>query len=69
MPSSVEVNMAQAAFATQHCFGNINSPEIDAVLQREFGKVRIGITGFNTHHIDYNQMLFDILMGRRPRAA
>jgi hypothetical protein len=68
-PTSREVNMAQAAFATQHCFGNINSPEIDAVLQQDFGKVRLGITGFNTHHIDYNQVLFDTLMGRRPRAA
>lgn len=68
-PSVTEVNMAQAVFATKHCFGNINSPEIDAVLQPQFGTVRLGITGFNTHHIDYNQVLFDILMGRRPRAA
>lgn len=68
-PSVVEVNMAEAAFATKHCFGNINNSEIDAVLQPEFGKVRLGITGFNTHHIDHNQVLFDILMGRRPRAA
>jgi uncharacterized protein DUF4238 len=68
-PSPIEVNMAQAAFATKHCFGNINSPEIDGVLQREFSKVRLGITGFNTNHIDYSQVLFDILMGRRPRAA
>jgi hypothetical protein len=68
-PSVTEVNMAQAAFATQHCFGNINSPEIDAVLQPQFGTVRIGITGFSTHHIDSNQVLFDILMGRRRRAA
>jgi uncharacterized protein DUF4238 len=68
-PSSSEVNMAQAAFATQHCCGNLNSPEIDAVLQQGFGKVRLGITGFNTNHIDYSQVLFDILMGRRPWAA
>jgi len=68
-PTSKEVNMAQAAFATQHCFGNINSSEIDAVLQQEFAKVRLGTTGFSTNHIDYGQVLFDILMGRRPRAA
>jgi len=67
-PSVTEVNMAQAAFATQ-CFGNINSPEIDAVLQPQFGTVRLGITGFNTHHIDHTQVLFEILMGRRSRAA
>jgi hypothetical protein len=68
-PNSTEVNMAQAAFATQHCFGNVNSPDIDAVLQPEFGRVRLGVTGFNTNHIDYGQVLFDLLMGRRPRAA
>jgi hypothetical protein len=68
-PSVTKVNMAQAAFATKHCFGNINSPEIDAVLQSQFGTVRLGITGFNTRHIDHNQVLFDILMGRRPRVA
>jgi hypothetical protein len=61
--------MGQAACATKYCFGNIMSQEIDAVLQPEFGKMRMGITGFNTHHIDHNQALFDILMGRRPRAA
>jgi len=63
------VNMGQAAFATKHCFGNINSPAIDATLQLELGKMRMGITGFNTHHIDHNRALFDILMGRKPKAA
>jgi hypothetical protein len=68
-PSPVEVNMAQAAFATKHCFGSINSPETDAILQPQFGTIRLGDTGFNTRHIDHNQVLFDILMGQRPRAA
>ena len=61
--------MGQAACATKYCFGNIKSQEIDAVLQPEFGNMRMGMTGFNTHHIDHTQALFDILMGRRPRAA
>ena len=61
--------MMQAAFATRYCFGNINSPEIDVTLQPEFGKMRMGITGFNTRHIDHNQVLFDILMDRQPRRA
>jgi hypothetical protein len=61
--------MGQAACSTKYCFSNIKSQEIDAVLQPEFGKMRMGITGFNTHHIDYNQALCDILMGRRPQAA
>jgi hypothetical protein len=65
-PSTLEVNMAQAAFATEHCFTNICSPEIDAVLQPQFGKVRLGVEGFSLNHIDSNRVLFDILMGRRP---
>lgn len=68
-PHPTEVNPGQAAYATKYCYGNVNSPEIDAMLQPEFGKMRMGITGFNTHHIDRNQALFDILMGRRPKAA
>jgi hypothetical protein len=65
-PSSMELNVAQAAFATQHCFANINSPEIDAVLQEHFGRVRFGITGFNIDHIDQDHLLFEIMMGRIP---
>jgi hypothetical protein len=66
--SRPEVNMAQAAFATEHCFTNVCSPEIDATLQPQFGKVRLGIEGFSLRHIDYNKVLFDILMGRHPNA-
>jgi hypothetical protein len=68
-PAPAEVNMGQAACATKYCFGNINSPKIDALLQSEFGKMRMGITGFTTRHIDAEQALFDILVGRRPKAA
>ena len=68
-PSPAEVNIGQAACATKYCFGNVNSPEINTVVQPEFGKMRMGVTGFNTNHIDLNQVLFDILMGRRRRAA
>jgi hypothetical protein len=68
-PSPIEVNMAQAAFARDYCFANVNSPEIDAILQAHFGTVRMGVTGFNVHHIDASQILFDILKGRCPNAA
>ena len=68
-PAPEEVNMAQAAFATEHCFTNVCSPEIDATLQPQFGKVRLGIEGFSLRHVDYNKVLFDILLGRRPHVA
>jgi Protein of unknown function (DUF4238) len=68
-PHPTEVNMGQAAYAAKYCYGNINGPEIDATLQPEFGKMKMGVTGFNTHHIDAGQVLFNILMGRHPKAT
>jgi hypothetical protein len=68
-PATEEVNMAQAMFATDHCFTNISNPDLDAGLQSHFGKMRIGIEGFSVRHIDYKKLLFDILMGRLPMAA
>jgi hypothetical protein len=67
LPTPVEVNMAQASFATEHCFANVCSPELDATLQTYFGKMRMGIDGFNLNHIDAIQLLFDIM--RQGRAA
>jgi hypothetical protein len=61
--------MGQAAYATNYCYGNINDREIDAKLQPEFGRMKMGVTGFNTHHINAGQILFDVLMGRNPRAS
>jgi hypothetical protein len=65
MPATDEVNMAQATFATEHCFTSICSQELDAQLQPHFGKMRFGFEGFSVRHIDYDEMLFDILMGER----
>jgi hypothetical protein len=65
----VEVNMAQAALATDHCFMNVFSAETDAILQRHFGTIRVGIEGFSVRHVDYKKMMFDILMGRHPQTA
>jgi hypothetical protein len=65
-PSVVEVNMAQAALATEHCFTSVGSAEIDAIMQRHLGTIRIGIEGFSVRHIDYKGLMFDILMGRHP---
>jgi hypothetical protein len=66
-PTSMEVNMAQAAFATHHCFTNVCSQETDQILQCHFGVIRLGIDGFSVKHIDYKKALFEILMGRRPQ--
>jgi len=68
-PSTEEVNRAQAAFATQHCFTNMCSNEIDTALQPHFGTARLGIDGFRIDHIDLKQKLFDILMNQPPYAG
>lgn len=69
MPATDEVNMAQAMFATEHCFTNIGTRELDAKLQPHFGKTRIGIEGFSGRHIDYRKLMFDILMNQGQPVA
>jgi hypothetical protein len=64
MPATAEVNMAQAAFATEYCFTNVLSQEIDGILQQHFGTIPLGIDGFSVRHVDYKRVMFDILMGR-----
>jgi hypothetical protein len=66
MPTTDDVNMAQAAFATQHCFTNLQSAEIDALLQPHFGTAQIGENVFSLRHVDHKEKLFDILMRQPP---
>ncbi len=61
-PSTQEVNMAQAAFATAHCFTNTRSDTLNALLQPKFGRAEIGVTAFNIAHRDYSNTMFQILM-------
>lgn len=62
-PSVAEVNTAQAAFATRHCFSNVNSPVIDALLQPSFGNAEIGVRSFTIWHRNFEQSLYSTLMG------
>jgi hypothetical protein len=65
-PSPDEVNRAQAAFATQHCFSNVHSGVTDGVLQPFFGTMRIGIDGFRQDYLDPTEQLFSFLMHQAP---
>ena len=65
-PSTDEVNRAQAAFATQHCFTNLRSMDIDATLQPYFRNSPPRNRRFRLDHIDRTQQLFDILMNQPP---
>jgi Protein of unknown function (DUF4238) len=64
-PTAEEVNMAQAAFATEHCFANVCDANIDATSQPRFGMCRLGIEGFALRNFDYKQIFFDILIRQR----
>jgi hypothetical protein len=66
LPTTDDVNIAQAVFATEHCFTSIHSQEIAAMLQPHFSKVRLGIEGFSLAHTDPTKQLFQILINQPP---
>jgi hypothetical protein len=61
-PTTREVNYAQAAFAGRFCFANIQSDEIDAIMQRNYGKAKLGETAFTVWHRNYESSVYDLLM-------
>jgi hypothetical protein len=65
-PSVEDINAAQSAFATRYCFTNINSQEIDRILQGSFGKAEIGTRSFTLWHRNYTDTYYELLLkGRR----
>jgi hypothetical protein len=64
VPTTQEVNRAQASFATQHCFTNLCSDRLDSTLQPCFGRVRLGINAFSLRHRDFSDTMFNLLMNR-----
>ena len=64
-PHVAEINMAEASFATQHCFTNINSAKLDQVLQSQFSKTRLGVNAFTLNHKDVSNTMFEFLMNQR----
>ena len=63
-PAPMEVNVAQAQFATEFCFANLCSEAINVALQPRFGHSRIGITAFSVRHRDFSNTMFEIIMNR-----
>jgi hypothetical protein len=68
-PTVREINEAQAAFATQYCFSNIKSDELDVVLQPKFGTLRMGVNGFNIVGFNVNRNMFECLVNASGNAA
>jgi hypothetical protein len=63
-PVTLEVNMAEASFATQHCFTSICNSKLDETLQVHFGKTRLGVNAFTLRHRDLTDTMYDILMNQ-----
>jgi hypothetical protein len=61
-PSISEVNMAQAALATKHCYAWKTDPAIDADLRPMFGKARIGFNAYSVRHRNYSEAMFELMM-------
>ena len=51
-PEPMEINAAQASFATHACYTNIQSQSLDGVLQANFGRSVIGVTAFSLFRRD-----------------
>jgi hypothetical protein len=68
LPSTQEVNQAQAAYATSACFSNKESSEIDAIVQRNISTLVMGENIFTVWHMPYDNLVIDILMniGKKP---
>jgi hypothetical protein len=61
-PTTREVNIAQTAFAGRFCFTNIQSDEIDLLMQQNFGRARLGVTAFTVWHRNYDNTVYEVLM-------
>lgn len=70
MPAVSEVNEAQAVFASEYCYGHMNSQAINDLIQPRIGRRRIGVHLFSVRHRDYTNTMFELLMsgGSRFRA-
>jgi hypothetical protein len=63
-PTTREVNAAQAAFSTNHCFTNIRSSDLDGAIQPHFGRAVLGVNAFSIRHRNYANTMFEILMNK-----
>jgi Protein of unknown function (DUF4238) len=63
-PTATEINVAQASFAHNACFANQNSDAVDDIVQEHISTVRLGQNAFTVFHKNYENAIYDILMGR-----
>jgi|HubBroStandDraft_6_1064221.scaffolds.fasta_scaffold335421_1 hypothetical protein len=61
-PKVLEINGAQAAYASEACFANQNRQQIDDIVQKCAGQVQMGRNAFTLRHRNYNNLVYDLLM-------
>lgn len=61
-PSVLEINTAQAAFATCYCYSHIQSNFIDQIVKENLGAAELGVKGFTVWHRNYATAIYDIMM-------
>lgn len=66
-PTVLEVNTAQASFASDFCFSHKRDDVLDGVLQPIFSTLKIGVNGYSIRYKGYEQTLFDIMRGTHVR--
>jgi hypothetical protein len=62
VPSVREVNIAQAAFAGRCCFSNIESEQIDQIVQENFGIAELGVKAFTIWHRNYETAIYETIL-------
>jgi hypothetical protein len=63
VPPSVDgINIAQAAFASRHCFTNVNDRALDRLLQPSFGLAELGKRSFTIWHRNFDDTYYEMLM-------
>lgn len=69
-PAVMEVNEAQASFASQYCYAHTNSQILNDLIRPRVGTRRIGVHLFSVRDRDYSNTMFELLMsgGSRFRA-
>jgi hypothetical protein len=62
-PTAAEINVAQASYAYNACFASQFSQELDTIVQGHISTVQLGVNAFTVFHRNYENTIYDILMG------
>lgn len=64
-PTTREINWGEAGYALEHCYCNDNFAHLDAIVQENGGEFKMGEKTYRLPPENYDNHVFDILMGTR----